>query len=241
LKKIRIALFYIILPVWLVFILFNRKPSVSEEDQVYLNKFLSEWHLNIPEASIHATEASELSFISQLDHCIVCSIGHQRIQSSHFGNVRYYYEQRRGECYDRAVLLEKLLEYTHFQYRHIFAYYRNDNSACTFMDFLKKGTESHALTEIKTKDGWMVVGTNADWIGVDNKGRLLSLRDVQKLVEETHTVNLKQKPTMGTDFWELHPKFKYVYGVYSRKGEFLKPNIRIPQINFSMLLSGAFE
>jgi hypothetical protein len=161
------------------------------------------------------------------------------MEQNQYGNVRFYYQNRYGFCYDRVILMEKIFLYFNFDVRHVFVYYTENTGTpeeASFSHFFKKGTGSHALTEIKTSKGWMVIGSNADWIGLDPTGRPFTIKGLKETLYKTGVVPLKRQPLYGICFWTRQPRFRYVYGVYSRHGGFLPPHNAVPDYNFRMLL-----
>jgi hypothetical protein len=217
-------------------IAFSTKPVASAEDIRYINAFLKEWNISATPAEVHQSFESEIAFIRSVQDSIVSGIQHKGIQQTAFGSVRSYYQDRQGMCYDRVVLLEKILHSFHFDFRHLFVYYPDENKDVAVSDFFRKGTSSHALTEVKTRKGWMVIGSNADWMGIDVKGQPFTIRELKVNLRKTGTVPLMEQPLHGVNFWEQHPRFRYIYGVYSRHGYFLPPYNAIPDYNFHMLL-----
>jgi hypothetical protein len=218
---------------------FSTKPVASAEDIRYINAFLKDWNISATPAEVHQSFESEIAFIRSLQDSIVSGIQHQEIEQNQYGNVRFYYQNRYGFCYDRVILMEKIFLYFNFNIRHVFVYYSEDTGTpeeTTLSHFFKKGIGSHALTEVETSKGWMVMGSNADWIGLDEKEQPFTIRELKVNLHKTGAVQLKEQPLHGVNFWEQHPRFRYIYGVYSRHGYFLPPYNAIPDYNFHMLL-----
>jgi hypothetical protein len=216
----------------------SKRPKVSGEDQVYLQRFLQEWNITSTAAQAHASFDSEIAFLSTVQKNIFQSIRHEKISPNDFGNVSYYFANRKGECYDRAVLMEKILISYGFEFRHVFIYYspmRGTNET-KGIDFFKPGTLSHAMTEVKTSKGWMAIESNTDCIGLGLDGNVLSVRAIERIMKEKGTIELKTPCTSGLPFWKKYPNFNYAYGVYSRHGMFLKPHLPVPGYNLRMLL-----
>jgi hypothetical protein len=215
---------------------FSTKPIASAEDIRYINAFLKDWNISATPAEVHQGFENEIAFIGVVQDNIVAGMRHQGVDPTKFGNVRSYYQDRQGMCYDRVVLLEKILQTFHFDFRHVFVYYLENDKEATIWDFFRTGTGSHALTEVKTSKGWMVIGSNADWMGIDVNGYLFTIRELKEKLYKTGRVPLKEQPLHGVNFWEQHPRFRYIYGVYSRHGHFLSPYNTVPDYNFRMLL-----
>jgi hypothetical protein len=89
---------------------------------------------------------------------------------------------------------------------------------------------------VKTRKGWMVLGSNADWIGLNLTDQPFTIEGLQDQLYKTGEVTLKRPPLYGICFWKSQPRFRYLYGVYSRHGRFFPPNTGIPDYNLRMLL-----
>src|SRR3546814_13565188 len=75
------------------------------------------------------------------------------------------YAGQSGECYDRSRSIEKLLRLAGFEARHVSVYSVTDGSSVLGV-LLTPGTSSHAVSEVLTQRGWMLVDSNARWIGL---------------------------------------------------------------------------
>lgn len=236
LLKFFIALFVLLL---LLFYVFNSRLEVTAEDKKYLQLFLAGWKLDDSVKSAHVDFDSEIRYISTLQDSAIMGISHYYNPYYTLGSVKYYYETRRGYCYDRAALLEKLLRYSGFSTRHVFIYFDNNKEHLGKMDFFRHNS-SHAMMEVKTSRGWMIVGTNCNWLGLNQDGTVMSIFAMRESVR-SDKLNLKKSGNFGIKFWEVishKGDFNIVYGLYSRHGEFLtsspvenwlhKINIRSP-------------
>ena len=224
----------------------NNSINVSKEDEAFIKAFSREWNLTNNADSIHASFENEIAFVTTLQNCVLEEIKHKEIPQQNFGDLRYYYTEKKGFCYDRAVLLEKFLKYNGFSFRHLYLYFGEDNQAPSISNFFKKDLASHALLEVKTKNGWMVMGTNANWLGLSNKNEVLDVDQLRKRISQ-HNLVLRTEATIGTCFWkEKGDHFRYIYGLYSRHGQFfnhpkaggsasLFPFHFLPDYNLSML------
>lgn len=205
-----------------IFLLFYNSQTVrvNQQDEHYLQLFLNDWGIHETPEQVHKDFESEFSFISRIQDSVISQVKHKTISHQNFGDVAFYYSNKKGECFDRAVLLEKFFSYYHFPFRHIYVYFgRNGNQPKTF-DFFKKPLSSHALTEVKTKKGWMTVGTNSNWLGIDSSGAVMNIADFRADFISNH-LHLKKVASMGLPpFWSSYDDFRYVYGIYSRHGDF---------------------
>lgn len=231
-KGLRIILFFGV--VLLVLFLVNKKPRVSNEDATYIDSFLKEWQLTTTPENVHQSFENELSFISTVHDRVTEQIKHEQVDIKNFGEVKNYYSNRKGFCYDRVVLLEKILDEFGFDYRHVYVWYAPNFQKTSFFDIFKARTLSHAVVEVKTAKGWMILDGNEKWRSIDVNGKLYTMADLARLHREKKEINVaspfpKSPLSSVTNFY-------YLYGVYSRHGKFLSPRLGIPDVNLRMLL-----
>lgn len=143
--------------------------------------------------------------------------------------------------------MEKILSLYNFSFRHLYVYFGKGSPNPTALDFFKKGLSSHALVEVQTSKGWLTIGTNSNWIGVDKNEKLLTIADIRR-ESIASSLNLKKSGTIGiVPFWKSGNDFRFVYGIYSRHGDFfshsnistssLEPGFHLlPDYNIKMFL-----
>jgi len=72
-----------------------------------------------------------------------------------------------GLCFDRSRFIEKLLKFHGFETRHVFVVFLDSGGLSSDDGFwramTRRGTSSHALSEVRTSKGWMLVGSNQKW------------------------------------------------------------------------------
>jgi hypothetical protein len=204
-----------------IFLLNSKSIELTKEDRTYIRRFLNVWHIQSTPAEVHQNFGTELRFISRIQDSVLTDITGEQIPHVYFGNVRWYYENRQGICYDRAVLLEKLMLFYHFSFRHVYLYF-GEQKTPDLAEFFKEHIKSHAALEVKTKRGWMAIGTNDNWLGITAAGQLMNYFDVRKQVNITKGGPIGEKPTtIGGSIWGLTGyNFRIIYGVYSRHGDF---------------------
>jgi hypothetical protein len=242
---------FLILVVCITVLLLNSKSiQVSQQDRMYLHRFLNDWHINESPDQVHESFRNELDFISLIQDSVLASVTGEQIPHAYFGNVEYYYKKRQGICYDRAVLIEKILLLYQFQFRHVYMYFGKDKKTSN-TDFFGKGITSHAALEVKTKKGWMAIGTDADWLGIDEHQQLLSFYGLRAELNKTNGNPKLRKPgSIGTPVWKIRGNnYRFIYGVFSRHGDFFEGGSGststslftgkrhfLPDYNFRMLL-----
>ncbi len=233
----------------LVAFAFNGYPTVTKTDRAYIDSFLTEWKIPVEPDSIHNSFDKEIDFISTIQDSALQSIRHEMIKYNQVGDCKIYYTGRKGSCYDRAIFMEKIFSSYGFPIRHLYLYYKADSTPITTLDIFNKGLTSHAMLEVKTKKGWMLVGTNGNWLAMDQQKNPLNIQQVRELLKKGEFTPYKER-NIGVTFYEtfqMPSNFKAIYGFYSRHGEFLQSPIEkglnsigipsfVPDYNLRMLL-----
>ena len=133
-----------------------------------------------------------------------------------------------GFCYDFSRSIEKQLIFSGFETRHVAVYLRKDNFWSTISS---KGVYSHALSEVYTKKGWLIVDSNEPFYAQTVNGEVYSFEALKKS-ETLPKWKLQIHPELAPFYT---PQIEFVYGLYSRHGRFYPPYNFIPDYNFSEL------
>ena len=128
-----------------------------------------------------------------------------------------------GQCYDRSRTLDKLLLYLGFQSRHVYMLYQEGRPFLVAL--FHHGQLSHAVTEVKTSKGWMLVDSNSTWISSDHYGEPVNADQVWRRFKE-----FDNPPSYFS-----YPSWA-IRGLYSRKGQFYGAGIPFPEANWADLL-----
>lgn len=135
------------------------------------------------------------------------------------------FKARSGLCYDRSRTLDKLLLWAGFESRHVYILYAKhpkNGVNLSFWDALfTMGTHSHAVTEVKTSRGWMVVDSNSPWISEAADGEPVNADYIH--AQAYRFVSLPEY--FNRPYWAIR-------GMYSRRGQFYRPHIPFPQLNW---------
>jgi hypothetical protein len=131
-----------------------------------------------------------------------------------------------GLCFDRSRTFDKVFNYWGFESRHVYLLYKNEK---TFLSALfHRGQSTHAVTEVKTSKGWMLVDSNTPWIALTRKGEPVSADDVWRRFAEFGDA----PPYMAFPWWAIR-------GLYSRKGQFYGAGVPFPELNWGDFLRWA--
>jgi hypothetical protein len=205
--------------------------EVTAEDEEYLAKIYGE---EVPRPrAMTSSLAGELAVISQVQRAVL------RIAPVNGGipqgltrEPKDLFGTRKGLCYDRSRTIEKSLRSLGFETRHVYIYSLTGPEA---LPILKPGVTSHAVTEVRTREGWMVVDSNFPWIAFTNDGRPMGMAEVRADVGvgQLHWA----APFEGHQNIIYREPFRHLFGVYSRHGRFYPPFNPFPDINWSELMT----
>jgi len=146
------------------------------------------------------------------------------------------FEAHRGLCYDRSRVIEKILRSAGLRTRHI-ALYAIPPGDSALRALLTKGTPSHAVTEVWTEQGWLVVDSNAPWLSLDRSDRPVPMAVMHSAATgQTHVAWRTPPPN---DIY-AHP-FTFVYGLYSRNGRLYPPYDAIPDVEYGELMDNIYD
>lgn len=202
--------------------------SLSQTDIQYIPKYLAEVR-SLPEKS---TYEDEVNFITSVQRAVLNVV--PGVEGIPFGQKREpkeLYEAKSGLCFDRSRVIEKILRYSGFDARHVFIL-STVNTRSTIEAMMNVGASSHAVTEVLTKNGWLIVDSNAQWVSTDTEGHPISIEKIQYSVEHSVPIQWGLKPPSPI---YVEP-FTFVYGMYSRHGYFYPPYNSIPDVNYGELL-----
>lgn len=130
-----------------------------------------------------------------------------------------------GLCFDRSRAIETVLRTAGYEVRHA-AIYSTIEAGSTLSALATPGVPSHAVSEVRTSRGWMIVDSNSAWLGLTRSGEPLDLGELRSIDRRS----VAGKPNKIFD-----GPFTYVYGLYSRHGGFYPPYNPVPDVNWSEL------
>ena len=141
--------------------------------------------------------------------------------------VADYDERGFGSCYDRAKLIEQTLRSYDFDVRRVALFERQSAP----WGYLKPGIRSHALSEVKTSQGWLAVESIEPFIAIDEQWRPHSMGDLREGLKSGEFDDRTFGAAIPDDFFD--GEFVFVYGVYSRHGYFFEPHLPVPEVDWS--------
>lgn len=209
----------------IVFLAVHNVPrKITEEDKEYLTIIFG----GIYEEQENLTFEEEIAYIDTLIRHLHQNYIMLPIDYGQPREPQNLHENSGGLCYDYSRSIEKQLMLSGFEIRHVAVYKREGGF---FQTILSPGVYSHSLTEVKTKKGWLIVDSNARFYAQDAKQKIYSYK---QLVKEESTPDWKLPvPKKLVRFY--NPDVYYVYGLYSRHGQFYPPYNFVPDYNLREL------
>lgn len=206
--------------------------SLSNEDKEYIPKYL----INVRPLPEKPTYSDELAFIIAVQRSVLnIAPGNEGLPFDQNERLKNLYEEKTGACFDRSRVIEMILRYSGFDTRHV-SLYSEKETGSAIESLMLPGTPSHAVTEVLTKEGWLVVDSNAPWVSLDVKKLPVSIEDMQSSAQDSIAIDWDVKPP-----WDIYLEpFTYVYGLYSRHGRFYPPYDPIPDVNYGELVQNIF-
>lgn len=146
------------------------------------------------------------------------------------------YEVKHGLCFDRSRAIEKILTWLGFETRHVAVYATKATSVIAALT--TRQSPSHAVSEVLTRKGWMVVDSNRRWIALDESRNVVSLADLRNGAAAEKGWAADSRARIDTIFTG---PFVAIRGLYSRHGNFYPPYTPLPDYNLRQLLSNASD
>lgn len=211
---------------------FQVDNAITEEDKIYIEKIMQDEKVTSPSGFISYEE--EITLINNIQNSVF-KIAHDNIGIPYNSprEPKDLYLAKSGLCYDRSRSIEKISRYFGFQTRHV-SIYSTENTHSPFQSLITPKTSSHAVTEVLTLKGWIVVDSNDTWISLDKHGNPVSIEQIQSL---NNRIISWSKP-LPNDIYKK--PFTFIYGLYSRHGRFYHPYNFVPDINYKELMQNIF-
>ena len=203
--------------------------TITFEDK----RFITDYFIKLEAGDPYKTSYEEqLNLIKSIQHSVfVVAPTQGGIDKRNTREPKDLYLNKVGLCFDRSRVIEKILRYYGFKTRHI-SIYSTKNTGSIFKSLVTPGINSHALSEVLTSKGWLVVDSNAEWLAIDKNSHPISISEI-----------IKSKEVVTEKLLNNFPSFIYmedffvIYGLYSRHGMYYPPYNFIPDINYSEFIN----
>lgn len=209
---------------------------LTDDDRRYAALILAE--AGVEERPTLGDFASEVAFVRAVQaavlHVAPVSATETGIPEGQAREPADLYRERRGLCFDRSRVIEKILRVHGLRTRHVSAFHGASGSTSAWVLF-DPHTRSHALTEVATSRGWMMADSNSVYVALA-QGRALPMdaKAVARGATDPSGPQLDEPAPAGTFF---ATPFLPIRGLYSRHGRFFAPYNAIPDIAWSEMLS----
>ena len=202
--------------------------TITFEDK----RFITDYFIKLEAGNPYKTSYEEqLNLIKSIQHSVfVVAPTQGSIDKRNTREPKDLYIKKTALCHDRSRVIEKILRYYGFMTRHI-SIYSTKETGSVLKSLLTPNIDSHALTEVKTSKGWLVVDSNEEWVAIDDKNQPISISAIIK-----NKKNVKERLLNDFPSFIYMEDFFVIYGLYSRHGMFYPPFNIIPDINYSEFL-----
>jgi hypothetical protein len=134
-------------------------------------------------------------------------------------------KHKTGLCFDRSRTYDKIFDWMGFDVRHVYILYPEHpvtgNALPYWQAFFVRGIQSHAVTEVRTQRGWLVVDSNSTWLSVTKDGTPIDGDNLQERAIEFNNI---------PDYFNR--PYVAIRGLYSRRGQLYRPFIPYPALNW---------
>ena len=205
--------------------------SLTEEDRQYIPMYLSDV-VPLPK---NPTYKDELGFIISVQRSVLnIAPRNDGLPYAQKREPKQLYTAKTGLCFDRSRVIEKIFRYSGFETRHVSMFSKEETDSA-IKSLITSGVSSHAVTEVLTKSGWLIVDSNAPWVSTDTNDQPVSIENIQLSLE--NSVHIKWDKEPPTSIY-VKP-FTFVFGLYSRHGKFYPPYNFVPDINYGEFVQNA--
>jgi len=195
--------------------------SIKENvDPVYIKKFLDEGQ--VQPLRENPTYEDQVGFIRAVQHAVLHSVPHKRPLP--YGKPRepkdiYEAKGQYGACCDKSRLIEKILRRHGLKTRHVFMC-SIKGFGCKLKTWLSKDVVNHAVSEVLTKKGWLVVDSEVEWVSLDKQNRPYSMKKIRC----EKRISWKKPMCSCSEMKKICDKpLTFLYGLYSRSGRLYPP------------------
>ena len=212
--------------------LHNVPKTITDEDQKYITLILESAGYSISTLSERASFEDEIQAILAVQDSSFITAPRTGLIPKNTPREPYdLFRSSKAYCGDRARYIQKALHSLGFKTRFVSIYSRHDDTPFV-KRILKQDIapyESHALVEILTSRGWIIVDTRKRWLSLTENNVPIALRDWEKA-----RTDFVISPMIFDPVYPLMTNSFYaIYGLYSRHGLFYAPYTPyVPDINW---------
>jgi hypothetical protein len=174
----------------------------------------------------------QIEFIKRVQSTILSKINTKiGIKPENTREIKDLIKLKVGQCHDVSRGIEQTLQYYGYEIRHLYIYF-DIKKMGRLIALISPGTPSHAITEVKTSKGWVVIGSLEPWVSVDKNNNIVPADMIPDAISRgLFLKNPREK---------IYENFHSVRGLYSRHGKFFPPYTPIPDINWNDFINYNF-
>jgi hypothetical protein len=198
---------------------YNVDKTLTDEDRYYIRLLLPGVEEGI---AAHLPYEGQIELLQRSQQAIAARVStFEPIPEGQPREPKQLYLGRKGQCYDRSRGLEKIFTYLGLPSRHVSLFMR-EPGVKGIVSVLFHHIPSHAISEVLTAKGWMLVDSNDPWLGLDELHNPISVHQMVSSYETKRPLHWLT-PKMGAPNSFYGGSCIYIYGLYSRHGRFFPP------------------
>ncbi len=217
-KLMGLMLVVMAVAIWLVNY-YNVDKSLTDEDRHYVQLYLPGYPQDYAKIITYSEQIALVELVQR--RMGRRTTGWTAIPEGQPREPKQLYEQRSGLCYDRSRVLEKIYLYLGFETRHLSLFTR-EPFIHSWQTLLFHHVPSHAISEVETKHGWLMVDPNDLWVSLDRNHEPVSMHKLQALYLRGERPAWEET-VPSTDQRFYNDRCIPIYGLYSRHGRFYPP------------------
>lgn len=139
--------------------------------------------------------------------------------------IDWAFNNKSGCCFDIARLIASTLEHFEFEIRHTSLHQMKFPFPVNYL----LPTKSHAVVEVRTSKGWVLIGSTSTFIGIDKSGKLYTAKSLRP---EIMNNRMDQFDGFRPENY-FNGNYSVAYGLYSRHGLLYEPYVKyFPDIDW---------
>jgi hypothetical protein len=228
----------LILSVAALLFVHNVSGAITPEDEIYIHEILKQTGSDDQIKDLESYEGQITAIIGIQNSAFKIAPQTRLIPLDQPREPKDLLLAKAAYCSDRARFIEKALRLYGFKTRFA-SIYENTPDKNFMQTLVTKGIEgahSHAIVEVQTAKGWLVIDTRTHWISLDKDDNPVSLNELAGFAESKTWPSWSSQSKEDMYFLMKDP-FYILYGVYSRHGRFYPPYTPyIPDIDFTQFV-----
>lgn len=191
--------------------------SCSKEEEVYIEL------LGLPKKEFLRDKSDSIKLIKEVVRIISNYGTFEPIPIHEIKGLKSFYYYKKGLCFDRSIVYEKIFAYYGLKtYHYFFAF--NDN---LFKTVFSKTTISHTLVSVLVGKEEVFIDTNNNFVSIDFENKPIS-----NFLKKVSTNNFGSSALWWNVYFKKYRYSLIIRGMYSRNGDFFESLISTPEFNF---------